>query len=104
MADEYDIGDTIRLAVAFTNRAGADADPTTVRLITENPEGTQVQYTHAAGEITKDATGHYYKDITLDLSGVWYYHWLGTGAVATSEGSSFEVRENELDDALEALV
>lgn len=103
----YDIGDKIRLGNqagenedgtergAFTDITGAAADPTTVSLELKKPDGTDVVYgypTGADGNLTKETTGRYYRDVSLDQAGLWQWTLAGTGVVETSEQGSFFVR------------
>lgn len=107
MIPSYDIDDSIRLGnqagdnedgttrAAFTDITGAVADPTTVSLAILKPDNTSVVYgypTGADGNLTKEGTGRYYRDIDLDQSGLWHWTLTGTGTVETSEQGSFYVR------------
>jgi hypothetical protein len=96
MATTYDKGDLVRLSVAFTNSAGTATDPTTVTLKVKAPGTALATYTYALGQVTKSATGSYYKDVSLNASGRWWYRWEGTGAVETAEEGWLEVREQRL--------
>lgn len=84
MANVYDEGDLARISAAFTV-AGTATDPTTVTLKVRDPSGNTDTYTYALGLVTKSSTGNYYKDITLDEVGRWYYRWAGTGTVVSQE-------------------
>lgn len=91
---EYDLGDMVVLkAQDFTNDAGAPTDPTTVKLEVRKPDGTKTTYTYDGTNniIVKDATGRYHKDITPDMSGRWYYRWVGTGTVQQAAWTEFTV-------------
>lgn len=96
MATTYDKGDLVRLSVAFVNSAGTATDPTTVTLKVKTPAGAISTYTYALSQVTKSATGSYYKDVSLNVSGRWWYRWEGTGAVETAEEGWLEVREQRL--------
>jgi len=87
----YDIGDTVRMSVAFAV-SGVATDPTTVTLSVKPPSGTVTSYTYAAGTVTKSGTGAYYKDVTVSETGTWYYNFVGTGTVATAVESTFIVK------------
>lgn len=91
----YDIGDVARLSSAFTNTAGAAADPTAVTVKVRPPSGEIITRTYAASEIVKDSTGNYHFDYTILEEGVHYYKFYGTGAVVAAEESSFEVQTSE---------
>ena len=91
----FHIGDGIRLSVVFTVCAtGADADPTTVTLIVEDPSGTQTTYTWAGATVTRDSEGHFHTDIEVDTAGAWHYRWVGTGAVIAAVEGSLYVQES----------
>lgn len=90
----YDKGDRIRLSASFTSNSVA-ADPTAVVLKVKDPSGNIATYTYALAEVTKSATGNYYKDISIDESGEWYYRWEGTGAVEAADESRFIGDESE---------
>lgn len=74
----YDIGDSVRLSVTFTVGT-TPTDPTTITAKVRNAAGTVTTYTYAAAQITKDSTGVYHLDITVNLSGTWVYRFEGTG-------------------------
>lgn len=91
----YDVGDLVRIgnhtassAQAFKNLAGADTDPTAVTLRVGKPDGTQVTYTYGGSPaLSREATGRYYADVSVDQPGMWSYRLAGTGAVqAAAEG------------------
>jgi hypothetical protein len=105
----FDVGDKIRLGnhagdnpdettrAAFTDVTGTAADPTTVVLEILKPSGTTLTYnypTQGAGDglLTKETTGRYYRDLSLDTAGLWHWTLSGTGTVETSEQGAFYVR------------
>ena len=94
MANTYDDGDSVRLAVSF-NIKNVLTDPTTVTLKVQDPSENETDYTYALSEVTKDATGQYHKDITLDEVGTWYYRFEGLGAAVAAGEDNFEVRATE---------
>ena len=89
-------GSTIRLQATFAV-SSTNTDPTTVTLKTENPSGTQATYTYALAQVTKSATGVYYKDVTPDAVGTWVYRWIGTGNAAGVAESPFLIMASEID-------
>lgn len=95
----YDIGDQVRLSVVVANSSGVATDPTALTLTVKPHDSTATTYTYAGGDITKDSTGHYHKDITITghNGGTWYYKWVATGAAVGMEPGSFNVR---LDDTV----
>lgn len=82
----YDIGDEVRLSVAFTDADGVAADPTTVTCTVRKPDGST---------LTPSATGSsgsYHADIQPDQTGNWHYRFAGTGALVAAEEGQFYVR------------
>ena len=94
MATTYDIGDAVKLAAAFTSSSVA-ADPTTVTLKVKDPSGNESTYTYALGQVIRESVGNYYKIVSLDEAGTWYYRFVGTGAVETAAEGFLYVRESE---------
>ena len=94
MANVYDVGDSIRLAASF-NIKNVLTDPSSVTLKVQDPSENEDSYTYGAAQITKDATGQYHKDITLDEVGTWYFRFEGTGAAVAAGEGNFEVRATE---------
>jgi len=90
----YDKGDSVRLGATFTV-SDVNTDPTTVTLKVKNPAGVTSTYTYGAAEITKSATGIYYKDITVTDDGMYYYRFEGTGTCVAASEHGFEVRKSE---------
>lgn len=95
-----DIGDLVRFgnpsqdpdSAPFSDLAGTATDPTTVTLVVERPDATQLEYgwpsPGADGTLTKEAVGQFYAAVEIDQSGVWEYRLAGTGAVvAAAEGT-----------------
>lgn len=94
MANTYAKGKYVKITGTFTVDSVA-TDPTTITLKVENPNGTEVSYTYALSEITKSATGVYYKVIQMSISGNWTYKWVSTGAVADeSEDYTIYIRDS----------
>ena len=91
----YDIGDVVRMTGTFTVSSVA-TDPTTVTLKVKNPAATVSTYTYALSQVTKSATGVYYKDTTIDTAGTWMYEWTGTGACAVVEEGQIYVRKSRV--------
>lgn len=92
----YDIGDQVRLSVAFTDSDGVAVDPTVITLKYSNPGGTVttlVYETDAA--VTRDATGEFYADIVPTTAGIWRYRWYSSGTVTAAAEGSFSVRRSQ---------
>lgn len=98
--DSYDIGDVVSIRTysaageGFKDAAGTLADPTTVTLKIEEPDGTETTYTYALAQITRDSAGRFSKSYTPDQSGVHHYRWVGTGTVGAAFEGAFFVRES----------
>ncbi len=90
MANEYDKGSSTRISNEF-KVAGVLTDPTTITLKIKKPDGTSSTYTYAAGEITREAAGKYYKDFTLNQVGFWLYRWEGTGTCEAVDENYLQV-------------
>lgn len=93
--NSYQVGDQVRVSVAFTNTAGTAADPTTITLLVKQRQRAVATYTFAAGQVTKTATGAYYRDVDVTEEGIWDYRWVGTGAVVAAAEGSFNVPDSQ---------
>lgn len=91
MANTYNIGDTVYLPSTFAV-SGVATDPTTITLTIKEPDGTSTDYTYALSQVTKSATGIYYKNFSPDQVGMHFYCWTGTGTVATAQEDWFMVK------------
>ena len=85
MTSRYVVGDAVTVSHDF------GADPTTVSLAVNKPDGTSTTYTYAAAQITKVSTGVYSKAITADETGTWTYVWTATGTGADVVDGSFDI-------------
>ena len=84
----YQVGDQVKVAAAFTNAAGAAADPSAVVFKVRAPSGTVTTYTYGTdADVVKTATGAYYLLLTLSASELWYVRAAGTGAVVAADES-----------------
>lgn len=94
MANTYDIGDQARMSGAFTTvSSGAAADPTAITVIYRKPNGVETTLVYGTdAAVIKDSTGNYHADVTIDMSGRWYYRFEGTGAVIAAGETYFDVR------------
>jgi hypothetical protein len=98
----YDYGDRVRLGNhsgntatgAITDVAGVAVDPTDITLVTREPSGELTTYTHnGTPPLSKETTGRYYVDVTLDAEGLWSYRMAWTGAAVGAEEAQLYVRK-----------
>jgi hypothetical protein len=94
MANTYDIGDLVRITGTFVLPTGTATDPTTIRVIVQDPSGNESAYVYGSGAtVGKTSTGIYYADISVDEAGEWPYRWTGTTACQSATESYWLVRE-----------
>jgi hypothetical protein len=79
------------MEATFKNAAGALANPTTVTLRIQKPDGTIASYTNASG-LTSDTTGIWYRDHDIDVAGTWQFRFEGTGTIKATHESAFRIR------------
>lgn len=94
MANEYDIGDLVRIQGTFTDADSVAFDPDVVTVKHKDPSGNTATSTSA----TNPSVGVYTVDVTVDESGIWYYRFEGTtsgGAYQGGEESYFVVARSE---------
>jgi hypothetical protein len=94
MANEYDIGDLVRIQGTFTDAADVAVDPDVVTAKYKDPSGTII--TDASP--TNSATGVHYIDVPIDEAGTWYYRFAGTtsgGALQGAEETFFVVTSGQ---------
>jgi hypothetical protein len=61
------------------------ADPSGLTLYLRDPrDGTVTTQTWPVGSVVRDSTGVFHYDLPDDVSGLWQWRWVATGAVATS--------------------
>lgn len=87
----YDIGDVARLSVEFKDVAGVLTDPTVVTLTVQAPSNVQSTPTPI-----RDSAGKYHYDLPVTQSGVYFYRYVGTGAVSAVEEGQISVRSTTL--------
>ena len=90
MANTYDVGDSIRLNALFTV-TGVAVDPTIIELDVRDPSGITTFYDYAGGNVSKETTGKYFRDIFVSSSGQWWYRYFGTGTVIAADEKYFIV-------------
>ncbi len=93
---DYIVGQLVRLSAAFTDAAGAAADPDTVTLRHRpmSVPGATLQTEIDPGEgtvIGRDGVGQYHADISMDDPGTYYWRWESTGDAQAAAQGSFSV-------------
>ena len=98
MRRTYTKGERIRLEAGFSVN-GEAADPSTITLRIRKASGT---YSYSGDDIEQEIdetaspsgpiAGSYQREVTLDVSGEWFYRWEGTGLVETAEEKRLFVR------------
>ncbi len=89
--NHYPIGDLVRCSGAFTNAAGAAADPSVVRFKFKRPDtGVIVTYVYGTdSQLVKDSVGNYHVDVSGDAAGEWPYRFEATGTGQAAQDGSF---------------
>jgi len=68
--DNLNVGDVVRLRSVFTV-LDVNTDPTTITLEVQSPSGTTTSYTYAGAQITREGTGIYYYNLSVNEAGWW---------------------------------
>jgi uncharacterized protein YfaS (alpha-2-macroglobulin family) len=93
---DFVLGELVRVSGAFTNAAGAAADPTAVRMKYKDPEGAITSLLYGTDvALVKDTTGSYHVDIDANQPGTWNWRFYATGTGQTADEGSFTVSESE---------
>lgn len=81
MANSYLKGQQIKCTGVFRDvDTGVYVDPTTVTFHTLNPNNVPVARVYLIDlDVIRESAGHYRYDLELDVAGIWYYRWEGTG-------------------------
>jgi hypothetical protein len=93
----YEIGDLAQLTVNFTNVNGVPTNPSTVTLLVQAPDTTQITYT--SGTITNPTTGAFVQNVPVTMTGIYTYQWTGTGALQAVQQGSFTCAATILNGA-----
>lgn len=84
--NSYPAGDVVRLSCVFSV-SGTNTDPTTITLSVKDPTSAITAYVYGSSAMVRDAAGAYHFDLTISISGNYFYRYVGTGTVvAASEG------------------
>lgn len=95
MNGSYVIGNAVRLLGSFVDEGGRPVDPTTIVLRVKNPVSQIVtSYSYSGGEITKSATGVYWRDFVPTEAGRHHYRYEGTGNMNAAMEGDFTVLES----------
>lgn len=94
----YQTDTLLQLGVTFYNTAlNQPADPTTVALFVEGPDGNVTEI--ASNLIVRTGVGTYYSNFLPSAPGDWSYKWQGSGnVVATTRDTPFAVQASQLID------
>ncbi len=87
--NSYDVGETVRITVTFTDSNGTAADPDTVTCKVLDPSGNQ-----STPSVSTSGTGVYYADVTIDEAGAWVYRFEGTGTLPDAADEHQFLAEN----------
>ena len=95
----FDIDDTVRLRVLFTDVNDAAVDPTEITIIHRDPNGVEVTeiYNGGAGNVVKAAVGDYHLLLTPAVSGKWAWRGEGTDTPNAQGEKIFYVRDQNVD-------
>lgn len=91
----YDIGDLVRVSVAFTDSSNVPTSPTTVTLSVR--DGGDTLTTPA---VVADGVGLYHAQVPVVHEGITWYRWGGEGALVVAEEGKFAVRHRQVPSSL----
>ena len=103
MIASYDVSDRVRLGNhssntntgAITDVNGDAVDPTDITMVVKGPDGTATTYTfNGTPTLSKENTGRYYVDVTLDAAGLWSYALVGAGTAVFREEAQLHARKS----------
>lgn len=90
MANDYAVGQQVKLSGFFSTLTNVGTDPTAIVLKVQTPNGTETTWTYGVdSQVVKTATGDYYAYWTIDAAGTHYFKWSGTGALVGANETSF---------------
>jgi len=90
----YQIGQLARIIVQWEDINGNPADPTTVTVLVQSPDGTQ--QTYGVPPIERDGVGLYHYDLTCSEAGSYLFVWTAGGAIDGAQQGSITVAESIL--------
>ncbi len=94
---DYDNGDLVRAATAFTNSGGSAADPSNITVKYRIGAGVISSYVYGTdAEVVRDSVGNYHIDILMENPGVYHIRWEGTGTVTAADEDTWIVKQSRL--------
>ena len=100
MSDPVPLGTLVTFTGTFRNEAGSLANPTTVTLTIEAPDGTLSTYTTL--QLSNPSVGAWTKALNLAQSGDWLYRFDGDGEVDAQNEGVVTVERSLFEDDGEA--
>jgi hypothetical protein len=92
----YQKGDLVRVSGVFKDLTDVVQDPDTVSLKVTKTDGTQTIYVfNGSPAVTRDSTGNYHVDVSVDQVGRWFYTWISTGLAQAAENGEFLVEATQ---------
>lgn len=87
----FDIGEQVRLSVAFTDIVDQPDDPSIVTLRVLLPDGTEEEF--SGGDITNDSetVGGFYYDYEITMAGDYHWRWIADGTLVAADEGVFAV-------------
>lgn len=95
-ANEYFVGQVVKLEATFTTTAGAFIDPTLVTFTILPPNSTSIEVTSATTDVAHPSTGVYTYNQEATLPGVWNYRSHSTGVGQSAGEGWFVVRHTQV--------
>jgi hypothetical protein len=88
---DHEVGDAVTVWVEFQGGDGQPADPTTVTLVVQAPDGSTL--TPVLGN---PSVGRYEAVVDVTQAGRWEHLWVGTGSPQKAAQGTFEVRRRRV--------
>src|SRR5919109_5270570 len=88
----HNLYDLIRITGTFVSTdLSTLADPSAITLYVRSPAGSVATYPYLqpGASVIRDGVGRYWREITGDMDGAWFYFWRGTGGVQANEQWQF---------------
>jgi hypothetical protein len=100
MANNYDIGDRVKIYTTFQDEDGVAVDPDVVKFVVKTPADVETTYTYdVEADVQKEATGDYWMLVNADESGEYKYRIFGETSGGDNMGADegrFKVRASTL--------